>query len=794
LGRLKQKWTTPLRSLGFKIALSVGIILFASYGVFVLLVLDILEEFHFGRMIREADLFSNAVIKATQHSMLSNDPEATRTIVANLSTQPEISDIRIYNHEGITKFSGQPGEVGIRVDKKAEACFACHAEDKPFSEVVTDRRTRIHSHSGHRVLGMVTPIYNEKNCYTADCHAHPKEYKVLGVLDVGMSLKGFDSHVRSLVTKIGLLGFGTCAVVLVTIGFYSAFRVHRPIKRLRDAAMKIALGDFSYKLTIDSEDQIGECAWAFNIMRDQMRRRTRELVRSREEFKSLFEQVPCFICVIDRDFVIVRQNSYMREMFKGSTGMYCYQAFKKRSQKCEDCHAEQTLRTGATSRKEHCGLTVSGKEANYVSYTTPIYDDKGRILYAMIIAVDIEERVKLQKELRITQDFQAKLIENSIHGIIATDQNGRVAIFNRSAENILGYKAEEVIGDSDLQKYFPNQFVERIVAAHLGKSIPDPRVVAQETVISASGGEQVPVRFSGVILFEDGKTVGTVGFYQDLRTFKQLEREKQASDRLAIVGQTVAGLAHGIKNILTGLEGGVFVVETAIEDQDQPLLDRGWKMVQNNVGRISSLVKDLLSYSKERPPEYKETDPNLIAEEVCALFDIRAGEKSIVIERQLDPDVGKVMKIFVDQRGIHTCLSNLIANSIDACDLDKKPLQHRIVVRTEQEADGSLILQVSDNGNGMDEETKRKVFSSFFSTKGSRGTGLGLLITSKIVMEHGGEIFFESEPGIGTKFTIRLPSGRGMGLGEGPSDKRFETGVTGSQPSATPHSPEIKSA
>ncbi len=107
------------------------------------------------------------------------------------------------------------------------------------------------------------------------------------------------------------------------------------------------------------------------------------------------------------------------------------------------------------------------------------------------------------------------------------------------------------------------------------------------------------MRFSGFILFDKGKTAGAVGFFQDLRTFKQLEREKQASDRLAVVGQTVAGLAHGIKNILTGLEGGVFVVDTALEDNDTSLLHRGWKMIQNNIVRVSVLVKDLLSYSKE---------------------------------------------------------------------------------------------------------------------------------------------------------------------------------------------------
>ena len=766
---MKEKWTALFRSLGFKIGLSVGLILLASYMVFIYLVLDIQQDFYFDRAIREADRFSAGVIRATRHSMLNNDPDATRTIVANLSTQEGISDIRIYNHEGMTRFSAQPSEVGARVDKNAEACFACHLEDKPFGEVVTDKRARVHYYEGHRVLGMITPIYNEPSCYKAACHSHPEEHKVLGVLDVGMSLKGFDAHARTLVTKIVVLGFGTCATVVLTIGVYLAFRVHRPVNRLRNAIKKVATGDFTYKVPEDSKDEIGQCAQGFNIMRDQIRRRTQELMRSRWEYKNLFEQVPCFICVINKNFEIVQQNSLMMDMFKGGIGVHCYEVFKKTVTKCANCHVEATLASAATSWREHCGLNVAGEEVNYISYTSPVLDEKGQVLYAMIVAVDVRDRVRLAKELQVSRDFQTNLIENSIHGIIATDQTGRVAIFNRAAENLLGYQATEVIGDPDLEKYFPNQFVELILAAHLGKPIEAHSVVAQETVVSSSQGEPIPVRFSGVILFENGKTVGSVGFYQDLRSFKILEREKQASDRLAVVGQTVAGLAHGIKNILQGLEGGVFVVQTGIEDNDRPLLEGGWKMVQNNISRISGLVQDLLSYSKERPPEYQETDPNVLAEEVCALFDIRAHEKSVVIERQFDPGVGKVLKVFLDQRGIHTCLSNLLANAIDACEIDRLKSEHRIVVRTNQDDEGNLIFEVSDNGPGMDEETKRKVFSGFFSTKGSRGTGLGLLVTSKIVMEHGGEIFFESEPGIGTTFTIKLPPGKANTYQEWPN-------------------------
>ncbi len=759
--KIREKWTNLQRGLGFRIALSVGLVLLASYVVFIYLILDVQQRFYLDQIVREAARFSSAVLNSTYSNMLHEDPEATKLFLREIGKQKGVSDVRIYSHTGLIKFSNHPDEIGQIVNIKSEECLACHSEDKPFNEVVTDKRTRIQDRDDGRILGMITPIYNDKNCFSAACHVHPENKRVLGVLDMKMSLKRFDSHIRSLVLKVVLLGLGTFVAVLATIGLYIVFRVHKPVSRLQVAMQKVAVGDFSYKTLVESKDQLGQLAAVFNLMRDQIRRRTQELMRSRLEYKNLFEQVPCFISVIDKDFRIIRQNSHMTGLFKGSVGMRCYEVFKKKHERCEDCHAIRTFSEGQKYIKEHCGLDVSGQDANYVSYSSPIFNEKGEVVYSMLIAVDIRDRVKLEHELQVSKDFQTNLIENSIHGIIATDRDGRIAIFNQAAEKLLGYKSAEVIGDREIQQYFPRQFVEMILTSQLGKPLADSRLVELETVIDSSDGESIPVKFSGLILFDHGRPIGSVGFLEDLRTFKRLEREKQASDRLAVVGQTVAGLAHGIKNIIQGLEGGVYVVETAIEDNDSKLMDRGWNMVKNNIRRIGDLVKDLLTYSKERAPEYEATDPNALAEEVCDLFEIKAQEKSIVIERQFDSNLSKMFQVFLDQRGIHTCLSNLISNAIDACEADKKKPSHKIIMRTMEDQEGGIIFEVSDNGSGMTDETKRKLFSSFYSTKGSRGTGLGLLVTSKIVVEHGGEIFFESVQDVGTTFTIRIPLGHG---------------------------------
>jgi len=248
-----------------------------------------------------------------------------------------------------------------------------------------------------------------------------------------------------------------------------------------------------------------------------------------------------------------------------------------------------------------------------------------------------------------------------------------------------------------------------------------------------------------------------------LTKIRELEKELIQSERLAAVGQTVANLAHYAKNILFGLKGGVYLVDEALKENDTDSLKDGWDLVESNMGRISGLVLDLLEYSRERKPEYEKCFPNEIADDVCKLTQESAKEYSIEIIKDFDPSMGEAV---MDPKGIHRCLLNLVSNAIDACIYDSNEEKKWVVqVRTLLEDDGTVRFEVSDNGCGMDEETKKKLFTSFFTTKEGRGTGLGLLNTQKIVQEHGGTMTVNSQPGEGSTFTIRLPYKNGATSG-----------------------------
>lgn len=227
------------------------------------------------------------------------------------------------------------------------------------------------------------------------------------------------------------------------------------------------------------------------------------------------------------------------------------------------------------------------------------------------------------------------------------------------------------------------------------------------------------------------------------------------AERLAAIGQTVATLAHAIKNIIGGLSGGMFVVEKGLELDNSQYLTDGWRMVKGNVAKIKNLTLDLLNYSKEREPDYDLCDPNIPVREVYHLMLSRAEENHIDLRLDVAENLGRV---FLDPEAIYCGLLNLVTNAIDACAaVDAVNRPGEVVLRSRKVAEWAVEYRVQDNGCGMDEETQHKVFRSFFSTKGSKGTGLGLMIVQKIVREHAGTIELQSEPQQGTTFIIRLP-------------------------------------
>jgi signal transduction histidine kinase len=231
----------------------------------------------------------------------------------------------------------------------------------------------------------------------------------------------------------------------------------------------------------------------------------------------------------------------------------------------------------------------------------------------------------------------------------------------------------------------------------------------------------------------------------------KLVAARMATERLAATGETVAALSHYIKNILHGMRSGADVVDMGLARQQIGTIDQGWQIVQRNLDKIFNLTMNMLAFSKTREPNLEMTHLNKVVQDVIDLSQRRADDKSILLLTDFEDTLPPVP---VDPDGMHDVVLNLVVNAIDA--VAKSTGAVNVKTRFDGATQEALII-VADNGPGIPREMTSKVMEPFYSTKGQGGTGLGLAVARKIVIEHRGTIDVTSEPDAGTIFTVRLP-------------------------------------
>lgn len=237
-------------------------------------------------------------------------------------------------------------------------------------------------------------------------------------------------------------------------------------------------------------------------------------------------------------------------------------------------------------------------------------------------------------------------------------------------------------------------------------------------------------------------------------SLEQLLKEKsELQDHLSSLGLMIGSISHGIKGLLTGLDGGMYLLESGLAGQNPDKINEGWETVKVMVERIRKMVMDILFYAKKRDLQWENVDVVDFAKEVAGMAAAKAQALAIEFIAEIDETVGKCR---IDPGYVHAALMNIIENAIDAC--RKKEAQSDQVIRFRvAQAENWIKFIVSDTGIGMDAETQAKLFTVFFSSKGRKGTGLGLFIAHQIVEQHGGRIEVSSSPGRGSRFTILLP-------------------------------------
>ncbi len=477
--------------------------------------------------------------------------------------------------------------------------------------------------------------------------------------------------------------------------------------------------------------------------------------------KRLFDIVPSAVAVIDRSFSVVQANKAFEELFGEWRGRRCYEVYKGLKRRCTRCRPARTFIDGKHRSHEEVGVDGQGRTANYIVTIAAVTETDGSIPFIIEMSTDVTRQRQCRDELSCAHVLNRALVEASGDAILAIDGKGRITMCNPAAVELFGWDSHELVGHPPPPGLVPEGYAKAMAG-------DDPMFVVPDMEAPTKEGGVVPVGFCGVPLSDCNKLLGSAAFYHDLREVKQLEREKLAAERLAAVGQTVAGLAHGVKNIMTGLEGGLYLMKSGLDRGNDERIREGFDMLGRNIGRVSVFVRTLLDFSRGRTPTAKVVSPLAMAEETVTLFMDAAAKEGVTLRME---SAGEVAPAPFDAEGMHTCLSNLVTNAIDACRSSERG-SREVVLSVREEPDTypfrvppsvpptAVVFEVRDNGLGMDYEVQQKVFTNFFTTKGAHGTGLGLLLTRKIVQEHGGTVAIESKPGEGTAIRLVFPRRR----------------------------------
>jgi PAS domain S-box-containing protein len=305
------------RSLGFKLICSVGVIAVLVIGVYASVSIQTQRDQLIQEVIRGASLVSETVKRGLREDMLTYQPDRLHRAIDAIGTQEGMEKVRIFNSVGQIIYSSDRTEMGKMVDTSAEQCYACHVKEKPFERLATSARSRIfRGTAGHRVLGIINPIYNEPDCATASCHVHPKEQKVLGVMDIDTSLAEVDAVIGDNKEKMILFAAVAILSVSLIIGLFIQRFVSRPVNRLLEGTERITAGDLTMPIAAFSADEIGVLTRSFNQMTQRLRSSELELKASEEKYRSLFDNDPNPIFVFDRStFRILDANVRATETY-----------------------------------------------------------------------------------------------------------------------------------------------------------------------------------------------------------------------------------------------------------------------------------------------------------------------------------------------------------------------------------------------------------------------------------------------------------------------------------------------
>lgn len=735
----------------------VGLVLSVAISIWAYFNIEYQKKNSLDHIIREVDRFSNTIKLGTHYAMMINSKEDISEIINNIGNQENINNIRIYNKNGIIKFSNLRSEINHTTNIKTDACIICHKSSPPLVKVGISQRTRIfHSPQGYRLLGLISPIYNEPSCATAACHVHPPDKKVLGALDVVVSLKDTDQNIFSYERWIIALAIVSFLAASAIIGSFLLLFVNRPIKQLIHWTSLIGQGKYDHKITAPGDDEIGQLALAIDQMGRRISEEQEALNRQRHEYQELFEEVPCYITVQGADLRLLRYNREFTRQFEPQPNDYCYKVYKGRLEPCEECPVMLTFADGESHTSEERGITKDGTLSYWIVRTAPIKDEQGRTLAVMEMSLDVTQMKRLEEVIRKSEKKYRDIFNNIPDPVFVLDRKSLIILdCNESVKAVYGFDKEELLKTSFLNLFEEAEHQNYALEIRASDTLDQARQVTKNgRAIYAN------IRISlSEYMGKEALLVTTSDITQRLMAEQQLI---QAS-KMATLGEMATGIAHELNQPLSVIKtASNFLIRkvTRREPIRDEILQTLAGEIDGHVDRAAKIINHLREFGRKPEVVKREVQVNEALLKALEIFNQQLKLREIEVVLQLTDHLPPIL---ASSNRLEQVFINLLINARDAIEEKSERLGNRhpvkkIFLRSGLRK-GKVWVEVQDTGTGIPKAVLDKVFEPFFTTKAvGKGTGLGLSISYGIVQDYDGTIRVSTVEGEGTSFRVEFPN------------------------------------
>jgi len=743
-------------SLLLKLLISVGLLLLLSLAVWGFFNFRYMQKKMLDNITAGTQRLSKTIRQGTHYAMMLNSRDDIRQIITNIAKQPDIVTIRIYNKQGEIKFSNQDKEIDTVTNIKDEACYICHRTDPPVDEVKLGETVRtFHSESGYRLMGVISPVYNEPGCATDACHVHPPDKKVLGAIDLVVSLEEADRELaryeRNLVALAGFIFLATSAMI-----YFFIYRfVNYPIKNLIEGTRLIEKGEYAAPMKVKQPDEMGQLATAIRQMGTAIDSKQSELNKQRDQFQNLFEMVPCVITVQDRDYRLIGYNREFAEKFAPKPGDYCYCAYKGRTEKCVDCPVEATFADGQSHYSEETGVDKDGSIKHWIVRTSPIRDENGEIVAAMEMNLDISERKQLEEQLALSEKKYHAIFNNIPNPVFVLEiRTLEILDCNKSVQAIYGLKRNDLIGTCFLDLFDPDE--RETMAFRMATT------AVLNQVRHVGSGERmlyVDIRISPSEYTGQRVLLVTIS-----DVTKRLEAEQQLiqASKMATLGEMATGVAHELNQPLSVIKTASNFFMRKVKKKEpirSEILMTMSEEIDSHVERATKIINHMRQFGRKSDPNLEPVLLNDVLERAFEIFSQQLKVRGIEVLWFTDPQLPKIMG---NPSRLEQVFINLLINARDAIEerFEQYPESEapRTITLTTSSNAKTVSLTVCDSGIGVPKTIREKVFEPFYTTKKvGKGTGLGLSISYGILKECGGTIIVSDNPEGGACFNLHFP-------------------------------------